>query len=67
MGSENSTLKIYGKLSKKKNDIGLGPTSFNVFIWNKENEVWHIMSSFSVWEKLLKLLSVNTALDQNPI
>ena len=33
-----------------------------VFIWNiKENEVWHIrISSFSVKEKLQKLLSVNT-------
>ena len=29
------------------------------FIWNKENEVWHIISSFSK-EKLQKLLSVNT-------
>ena len=33
----------------------------NVFIWNiKENEVWHIcISSFSVLEKIQKLLSVN--------
>ena len=30
------------------------------FIWNKENEVWHIISSVSFWEKLQKLLSVNT-------
>ena len=31
-----------------------------VFIWNsKENEVWHIISSFSVYEKFQKLLSVN--------
>ena len=31
-----------------------------VFIWSKENEVWHIISSVSFQEKLQKLLSVNT-------
>ena len=29
------------------------------FIWNKKNEVWHIISSFSVKEKLQKLLSAS--------
>ena len=31
-----------------------------VFIWNKENEVWHIISFVSFKEKLQKLLNVNT-------
>ena len=31
-----------------------------VFIWNIENEVWHIISSYKFKEKLQKLLSVKT-------
>ena len=54
--SENSALKIYVKLLKRP-DIQC--MSF-AFIWNKENEVWHITSIVSFSEKLQKLLSVNT-------